>query len=276
MALDWIIGMTLIAPEKVRWQKVRYLISSDAGPRSEHTYEYELELPDFLASWDVWDYWERERVHSMRDHLTKDDVLWDVGTESGWCSIVYSTFVGPSNMVLIEPTPEFWPNIRATWKRRYHQPPRACYQGLLSDHDAMIEDGPWPIKVNTIDPNWSQDPWPQPAYGDLIDRIAYRYIHEHGDTTNQLTADTLMGFVGPPSAITMDVEGAELIVLRGAERILSRLKPKVWVSIHPDLALRDYGTTTDELMAYMEGFGYEAEYLATDHETHIYFAPRWS
>jgi hypothetical protein len=46
--------------------------------------------------------------------------------------------------------------------------------------------------------------------------------------------------------------------------------------VHPDLALRDYGTTTDELMEYVERFGYRAEHLATDHETHYYFEPRWS
>ena len=266
--------MTLIAPDQVKWRKVRYLISSDDGPRSEHTYEYELDLPDFLASWDVWDYWERERVHSMRDHLIDSDVLWDVGAESGWCSLVYAEFVGPNHMVLIEPTPEFWPNIRATWRRRYQGPPRACYQGLLSDLDHVPDEIPWPVKVNTVDPNWSQDPWPQAAYGDLIDRIAYRYIHEHSDSTAQLTADTLAGFVGPPSALTMDVEGAELVVLRGARHILSVLRPKVWVSIHPDLALRDYGTTTEDLMEFMAGFGYEAEHLATDHEEHWYFARR--
>jgi FkbM family methyltransferase len=256
-------------PDKVEWRTVRYLISSDAGPREDHTYEYKLKLPSFLASWDVWDYWERERVHSMRAHLGPDDVLWDVGAESGWCSIIYARLVGPSHLVLIEPTPEFWPNIKATWLRNhgYRTPPRACYQGLLSDRDAMPTDGPWPV---------TQSNWPEAAYGDLIERTSYRYIHEHADTTAQLRADHLADLIGPPTALTIDVEGAELLVLRGAERILQRVRPKVWVSVHPDLALRDYGTTTDELMEYVERFGYRAEHLATDHETHYYFEPRWS
>ena len=87
--------------------------------RPDETFEHTFLLPRPLADWDVFAVWERERFHSMQSHLTSNDVLYDVGTEHGWCNLLYADYVGPQNMVLIEPSSVFWPNIRETWQRNY-------------------------------------------------------------------------------------------------------------------------------------------------------------
>jgi hypothetical protein len=46
----------------------------------------------------------------------------------------------------------------------------------------------------------------------------------------------------------------------------------VWVSVHPDMMLRDYGTEAEELHAFMADHGYTGEHLATDHEQHWFFS----
>lgn len=74
-----------------------------------------------------------------------------------------------------------------------------------------------------------------------------------------------------PDALTMDVEGAELLILRGARQTLKMYKPKVWISIHPDLGERDYGITKEETLKFMQDLGYKSEFLAKDHEEHWYF-----
>ena len=97
-----------IPKDKIEWKLVKYLRQGQS-----RNYDYELMLNEPLASWDVWDYWESARVKSMEKELNRGDILFDVGSETGWCNLVYAKIVGPENMVLIEPSPEFWPNIKA-------------------------------------------------------------------------------------------------------------------------------------------------------------------
>ena len=244
----------LIPLNKVQWKPVHFLELPD------ESFEYEFDLPVPLADWDVFACWERARFHSMRDNLNQGDVLFDVGTEQGWCNLIYASFVGPENMVLVEPTKEFWPNIAATWDRNYDSGPLAVYNGLLSDtsNDSL------PVF----------EPWPAVSAGPLIDRNKYQYIHEHDADIRQLTLDDLVELSGVvPNAITIDVEGAELRVLHGATDTLLEHRPIVWASVHPDLIERDYNATADEVHTFMESLGYQPVFLAKDHEEHWLYQP---
>lgn len=246
--------MTEFIPrDQVEWKTTRILAHNSP-------YEYKFDLPRPLADWDVWDYWEKERVESMRQHLQPGMTLFDVGTEQGWCDLIYAVFVGPENMVLIEPTPEFWPNIQATWERNFgDEVPLESYDGLFSDV--------------TTDKRTQFHVWPDSADGSLIDRNSYKYIHEHGETIPQMRLDDFVARTGVvPQALTIDVEGSELLVLRGAAATLWEHSPLVWVSLHPTMMADNYGTTPEQLHSYMAGFGYTGTHLATDHEEHWLFS----
>lgn len=64
-----------------------------------------------------------------------------------------------------------------------------------------------------------------------------------------------------------DVEGAELLVLEGAKRFLSRVAPAILLSVHPP-ALPRYGNSVGELQNFLMQAGYKWEVLAVDHEEH--------
>lgn len=245
----------LIARSEVEWKSTGILRIGET-----RDYQYRFDLPRPLADWDVWDYWERARFESMREHLNQGMVLFDIGTEQGWCNLAYASMVGPQNMVLIEPTPDFWPNIEATWERNYPGiRPLACYDGLLGN--------------KTTDPRTSFADWPAGSDGPLIDRNKYQYIHEHSDGVSEMTLNDLVERSGIiPDAVTMDVEGAELLVLQGAEQTLRTHHPLVWVSVHPDLGERDYGVVPEQVHGFMDGLGYTRQHLATDHEEHWLYA----
>lgn len=248
----------LTPPQDVVWVERPYIKLHD-NPPPESQWEYKIIMPDWLAEWDVYGDWEVERMDSMRDNLKKGEVLFDIGTEVGWLNIIYAQFVDPENMVLIEPTAEFWPNIMNTWQHNFNVPPLGCYYGLFSDQ-------------TTSEFVLPKHYFPAEAEGELIDKLAYRYVHEHGKRMPQIKLDDYVRLTGiQPDALTIDVEGAELLILKGAEKTLKSRSLKVWVSIHRELGERDYGVKPEQVHEFMMRCSYSSQYLATDHEEHWYF-----
>lgn len=232
------------------WKTVNYI------KNTSDTYDYQIVLPEPLANWDVFDYWEKERIISMRSILKKDDVLFDIGAEHGWLSVVYATMC--DNIFLIEPTSEFWANIYETWKRNVKFEPVGCFQGLLGTKSDCTQE--------------SFD-FPQSIHNELITVNKYEYLHQHSENIKTLSLDDLVRLSNViPTALTIDVEGAEQLVLSGAIETLKKYKPKLWVSIHPDLMLRDYKSSLESVVQFLSDLEYKAQYLATDHEEHWYFS----
>jgi hypothetical protein len=73
--------------------------------------------------------------------------------------------------------------------------------------------------------------------------------------------------------IKCDVEGAELLVLRGAARLIERSRPAILVSVHP-AALAHYGHARSDVEAFLTAFGYGIEVIAIDHEEHWWCEPK--
>lgn len=230
--------------------------------------EWQFWLPDNIADWDAITGWEEERLASMQQHLHPGMTLYDVGTEHGWLTAVYGSFTGHENLVLIEPSPEMWINIRKIWSANKLPDPIASVQAFMGE---------------VVDPlNALLEVWPACSVGfedaDEVPGMAYRYIgDDNGIKTysiDQLVADGLP----IPDALTIDVEGFELSVLRGAEVTLREQRPLVWASVHPDLMQRHCGIeSVQELFDFMTSLDYGREYLGTDHEQHDLFAPlEWS
>lgn len=246
--------------DRVEWVLTRIIKENLLLPDHQTSWRWQFDLPRPLADWDVFSYWERERLDSMQTHLRQGMTLFDVGTEQGWMDLIYAGMVGPNSMVLVEPTPEFHPNIRATWERNYSVAPIAVYDGLVGD--------------TTTDTRTDFHAWPAFSVGPLIDRNKYQYLHDNAGNIPQMRLDDLVSRTGvAPAAITIDVEGAELLVLQGAEATLREHRPLVWVSVHPDLMARDYGATPEQVITLMESHGYTAQFLAEDHECHWFFEP---
>lgn len=207
---------------------------------------------------------ETARLNSMREHLSYGDILFDVGAEKGDQSVLYSAFVGAQSMCLFESEPRVWPNIRHEFYDNGLPNPMACYVGLVSNVTAS--------PTTDYDDHMMPNGWPACAWGHPTTDRTFRYIHQHTATTKQTRLDDWMRSTDiVPTAITMDIEGAEYIALLGAENILATHRPLVWVSIHPDLMERDYESTPEELYAYMTRLGYTGTHLGTDHEEHHFF-----
>jgi len=59
-----------------------------------------------------------------------------------------------------------------------------------------------------------------------------------------------------PDVIKIDVEGAEMGVLRGAHKIISSTRPTIFLSIHPN-QIRQLGGSTEEILQFIDDLSYK-------------------
>lgn len=75
-----------------------------------------------------------------------------------------------------------------------------------------------------------------------------------------------------PYLVKIDVEGAELLVLRGADAFVRRVRPQLLVSVHPP-ALRGFGLSPDDVASWLRGHSYRFEIDVEPHEEHWWCTP---
>lgn len=227
--------------------------------------KYHVRMPHHLSLHERWDVWERERFASMESELRPGDVLFDIGAETGEMSAIYAQFVGAENMVLFESNPDNWQTIHATWQANGLADPKATFCGLVSNRHTS--DADFDNSYNGV--------WPQVAFtGRVFTHRAYRYIHEHAASTPQIGIDEFVVTRGIiPRAITMDCEGCEIRILKGAVGTLANHRPLLWASLHDDTALLNYNSTLQDVHELMAKLDYVGTLLADDHEAHWFYRP---
>lgn len=267
-----------------------------------------LMLPEHRAAREEWTTgWEPERLDSMYANLRPGDVVYDIGTEEGDLSALFARWVrgvgarsqcercrqvrepepskngpydacgwcdsqefvtlpptGPGGVVLVEPNPRVWPNIRVIWEANRLPNPLAAYACFVGAEDRARAGN---------DHLWGAfDDWPRCAHGEVIGDHGFLNLLEHPDH-QVVTVDTIASTVAPPTAITMDVEGAEILVARGMQETLATHRPLVWVSVHAEAMFHDHGVYQAEFHSEFHRHGYEKVLLGFDHELHVFYFP---
>ena len=221
-------------------------------------------MPPHRAARPEWPWWEKERLAAMHQTISEGMMVWDIGAEEGDLPALYATW--GADLCLVEPNPRVWPNIRYIFNNNLLDLPR-WFIGLCSD---TINLEPDRLDFETVT---ARDGWPTLAHDEVIGDHGFRHIADGQPTTPTTTIDALRVGWPKPDVITMDVEGGEFHVLRGAKRTLETDRPVVFVSIHPQFMKQMYGESDKALHAWMLGYGYEGTHLATDHEEHWCFRP---
>jgi FkbM family methyltransferase len=170
----------------------------------------------------------RREAHVRRwlvENLQAGQVFFDVGAHHGWVSMwalplvgregaVYSFEPSPANLTILE------------WHRAVNgHRPWTVVPGAVADEDAqgrsfyLIDSGDSPM--NSLTSGTPGMP--------LMER---RNISEF--TVATVTLDKFCRDIGlKPNLVKIDVEGAELMVLRGARELLSQARPVIILAVHP-------------------------------------------
>lgn len=214
--------------------------------------KWDIWLPDHRAARPEWPTWEEKRLAHMNKTIKPGDVVYYVGAEEGdMCGLLA---MWGAKLFLFEPNDKVWPNIRAIWEANNLIAP-VCWAGFASD---ITTQGGGVVS------------WPASADGELIGDHGFKELKDPGDI-KQTTIDDYVKYRDVPNVISLDVEGSEGKVLRGAEQTLRKYHPKIYLSLHPEF-LRTYDEWGAELRKWIMDLGYKETLLDYPlHEVHLIY-----
>jgi FkbM family methyltransferase len=168
---------------------------------------------------------EAHIVDWVRRSLNAGDTFFDIGAHYGWISIAAASCVGRSGRVVAFEASPTLIDVLAYHKRlnRLHQMeivPRAVTSVSDISVPFFLVNGGLSFR-NSLTTGGDDVPYLAP---NEKSRVAVRSI-----SLDNFCLES--GLV--PNVIKIDVEGAELLVLQGAERILSDFSPVLIVGVHP-------------------------------------------
>lgn len=189
--------------------------------------------------------WQPEIWQSLSSSLRADSVFLDVGAHIGYFSIKAAPQVGPNGRVVaFEPNPEtlklLRDNVAVNQAHNIVVEPFACTdreQTLTLYAAPIINTGASSISQMNASVSAVDLPRPYTVRGRPID-----------DVVRELNLSRV-------DAIKIDVEGAEVSVLRGALKTLNRFHPKVVVEVIAS-QLASFQTTPEDLNGLIKSAGY--------------------
>jgi FkbM family methyltransferase len=189
---------------------------------------------------------ETEYTAEMLQHLRPDDVLYDVGANVG---LVALHAAKTCRTVAFEPDPSFRQRLEAN-------------SGLNPDRPIEIE----PVAVSDSDGTVE-------LFTDGAGGKSPSLVHQRGEagsvSVSARSLDSLIaeGLLPRPTVVKMDIEGAEILALRGGKKLFSGPdRPRLmFIEVH-DGFLAGFGSSPEEVFALLAEYGYTDE---------AYRAKRW-
>lgn len=217
--------------------------------------QWDIILPDYRADRPEWssdEGWEKARIQSMHDNLSKKDVLLYIGAEEGDIAALCAKWVG--EIILFEPNKRVFPNFKAIWYANDLVPP-FWFAGFAA---------------NETTPGARLTAGFSSITGEPIKDHGFSELHVEKDIP-KIKIDDINFQNTPPTAITLDVEGSEFEVLKGAEKTLREHHPKIWLSLHPEFLFNYWGVYSHDLRGWIKDLGYKETLLDYQHEVHLFY-----
>ena len=187
--------------------------------------------------------WNPDEYHAFRAATQKGTTVLDVGANVGAYTLMFANWVGENGRVFaFEPAPDACDGLRAHIALNGFDDRVAVIQAAVS---ASVGDAPFAV---------------HPSGG--ASSLALASVKDATRlTVSTETIDSICKAYGLlPAVIKIDVEGAELDVLRGARNTLALPGLHVFVELHPS-AWRDAGITRSEIEQELRQQGFRVEPL---------------
>lgn len=207
--------------------------------------------------------WEMPRLLALEKHIKsfKDrrPIVMYIGAYKGDMAALLASW--GADLIVMESTAAFWTLIKETWDLNPDLPPPiGFWSGLVSNRTLFTG------------PMASLEEWPDRHAEYIEGHVGFTHLAESKediDNYPQITIDDFVAATGlVPDIITMDVEGSELEIMKGAIKTIEDHTPMLMLSVHPEFMFHNHGTYERELHDLVRDRGYVGTWLDYDHEHH--------
>ena len=184
----------------------------------------------------------------LQDNLRPGMVFYDIGSNSGFFSLVAARIVGPTGRVVaFEAEPRLGTIALGNIDRNGGHNVRLV-QAAVWSHSGFVDFHPADTGIS-----------PDLGLGKVVP-----YCDGQTFGVSAIALDDFVQTDRPPNLIKCDVEGAEVEVFRGATKLLSEYRPSIECEIHS----KENGIL---LCAMFEDMSYDVKWIST---THFFAAPK--
>ncbi len=189
--------------------------------------------------------WDPTLTTFIQRNLSPGDAFIDVGAHVGYFTLLASRRVGPSGTVLsVEPNPFAFDQLQGNVGRN-------DLSNVLVQHTACGDSrGVVKLYLHTESNSSMASLYTADAAGSTAVEVPCTTLDELCQEQG----------VNRARLVKIDVEGAELFVLRGMKRIMREMRPAIVLELHPQL-LEDVGTPFHTVLALLKEFDYVLEPL---------------
>ena len=212
---------------------------------------YELDISCLMQWYVYWDFKEkqRDRLYSL---VRTGDVVLDVGTNIGETLLQFGKLVGDRGFVFgFEPDDENY--------RKVQRNISINDSSNLHVFNLGVSDRKENVKLYRVDSNNTG-----------MNRILNETEAERFQDFTTIETDTLDNVMTENNikrvdVVKIDIEGYEMHALRGASQLLRTYRPKLFIEIGYTRLINN-GASPNEMIGYLEGFGYKIFHAETDEQ----------
>ena len=188
---------------------------------------------------------EEKILRELLKTLSEDDIFFDIGANVGLYTCMVGKKLSMGQVHAFEPHPSNFERLRDNVTTNNISDRVVLHKYALSD-----KNGEFDLSVQKSS---------APAQG-AHSLVSESDIGETVKVTTYKADERVESDLPTPDVIKIDVEGAELRVLRGFEESLIKNTPKIFCEIHTD-RLEEDGASEEELIEYLSDIGYDVTEL---------------
>lgn len=202
---------------------------------------HSISLDESLRRWDLG---IESAIHQVLEKYLKfGDVFVDIGANFGLHTLYAAKLVGEEGQVFaFEPVPS---NLKLLYRNitlsKVDKQVRVIPNAVSNGSEAFLE---FYVPPDEVAVTASLRPTQHDSDTQVV-QVANVRLDDYWQDINL-----------PIRMIKIDVEGAELDVLHGAEKLLSQWQPILVIEVH-GFALPSFGATVTELRSFLKQFGYQ-------------------
>jgi FkbM family methyltransferase len=210
--LDWVSDVPLVSTA-LRWYAHQFRDGSVVTIRHGYAAGYRWRRYHRYVNGYWIGHYELRIQQALQRHVQSGETFFDIGANAGFFMIVAAKFVGPvGRCIAFDPSPENYASVvEQLALNRLTNCQAACT--AIGPHDGTAV-------FSSESPGASTGHLGDSMMGELQTKVTVT------------TLDTACEQFALPDFIKMDIEGAEVEALRGAQRLLSETRPSWLIELH--------------------------------------------